>query len=119
MQPRRVRSLVVDDCLEQAECLARLLEALGHSATFVINPFDAIDAVDALYPEVVFIDIDMPQVDGWALARMLRARRDGGGLRIVAVSGRDEHADWSALFDAYLIKPVTVEALTQEFAVTP
>jgi CheY-like chemotaxis protein len=51
MQPRRVWSLVVDDCLEQAECLARLLEALGHSATFVINPFDAIDASTRCTPK--------------------------------------------------------------------
>jgi CheY-like chemotaxis protein len=40
--------LVVDDSLEQAECLARLLEAIGHSATIVINPLDALDALDAL-----------------------------------------------------------------------
>ena len=97
----------------------RLLEALGHSATFVINPFDALDAADALHPEVVFIDIDMPQVDGWALARMLRQRSDAAHLRIVAVSGRDEREDWSTLFDAYLIKPVKPEALAEVFAASP
>jgi CheY-like chemotaxis protein len=105
MQPRRVSSLVVDDCLEQAECL--------------VNPFDAPDAADALHPEVVFIDIDMPQVDGWALARMLRQRSDAAHVRIVAVSGPDERADSGALFDAYLVKPVKLEALAEVFAVSP
>ncbi len=119
MQPRRVSSLVVDDCLEQAECLARLLEAIGHSATFVINPFDALDAADALHPGVVFIDIDMPQVDGWALARMLRAAQRRPRIRIVAVSGRDERADSGGLFDAYIVKPVKLEALAEVFAVSP
>ena len=119
MPPRRVFSLVVDDCLEQAECLARLLEAIGYSATFLINPLDALDAVDALRPEVVFIDIDMPQVDGWALARILRERSDAGRPRIVAVSGQDPCTERRSLFDAYLVKPVKLEALAEVFALSP
>jgi CheY-like chemotaxis protein len=111
--------LVVDDSLEQAECLARLLEAIGHSATFVINPLDALDALDALQPEVVLIDIDMPQVDGWALAGMLRERRLAARPRIVAVSGQDPRAESSRLFDAYLLKPVKLEALAEVFALSP
>jgi CheY-like chemotaxis protein len=83
------------------------------------QPVRRAGGADALHPEVVFIDIDMPQVDGWALARMLRQRSDAAHVRIVAVSGPDERADSGALFDAYLVKPVKLEALAEVFAVGP
>lgn len=104
---------MVDDSLEAAEVLARMLEALGHAAAFVINPLDALDAVEGMQPEVVFIDINMPKIDGWRLARMLRRRFGGESLRLVALTGRDQPADRlrsrRAGFDAHLVKPVDLE----------
>lgn len=108
------RVLVIDDSLEAAEGLARILEALGHSASFIINPLDALDAVEGLQPEVVLIDIDMPLVDGWRLARLLR-HRFCGELRLIAVTGLDQPADCErsrrAGFDVHLVKPVASGAL--------
>jgi len=103
---------VVDDCLEQAECFARVLEAIGHKATFVIHPLDALDAADSIRPDFVFIDLDMPQIDGWTLARMLRQRF--AKMRLVAVTGHDprHHAG----FDACLVKPVSLEMLRRVLA---
>lgn len=106
-------TLVIDDCLEQAECLARLLEAMGQSTTFVINPLDALDVADAIHPELAFIDIEMPYMDGCRLARILREHSPG--MRLVAITGLDpaRHAARirGAGFDACLVKPVALEAL--------
>jgi CheY-like chemotaxis protein len=114
---KRFTALVVDDSLEQAECLARLLDTVGHHATFVIHPLDALDAVEALHPEMVFVDIDMPQMDGWALANLLRQRITGAPSRLVAVSGLEDLPRRARpLFDAYLVKPVTLDALNEVFA---
>lgn len=105
--------LVIDDCLEQGECLARLLEAMGQSTTFVINPLDALDVADAIHPELSFIDIEMPYMDGCRLARILRERAPE--MRLVAVTGLDpaQHAARirSAGFDACLVKPVALDGL--------
>jgi len=112
MHNTRSSALVIDDCLEQAECFARLLEAMGHRATFVIHPLDALDAAEGTHPDIVFIDLDMPQIDGWALARMIRKRL--GGIRLIAVSGLDpERAE---LFDGFLVKPIRLDALRKLLA---
>jgi CheY-like chemotaxis protein len=107
MLNRSCSALVIDDSLEQAECLARLLEAKGHRATFVIHPLDALDAADAMHPDIVFIDLDMPQMDGWALARMFRKRF--GAVRLAAVTGLEP--DRLEGFDACLVKPIRLDAL--------
>ena len=111
--PRRV--LVIDDSLEIAESFARMLEAMGHCATFVINPLDALDAAEGIQAEVIFIDIDMPKIDGWELARLLRGRFGYDAVRLVAVTalGRPEDRARSrrAGFDAHLVKPLPADTL--------
>jgi|SRR5688572_14123965 len=105
--------LVIDDSLELAECFARVLEESGHRAGFVINPLDALDAAEGMHAEVVFIDIDMPGIDGWELAHLFR-RRFGPAVRLVAVTGVDRPPPGRvsyARFDAYLVKPVSLERL--------
>jgi CheY-like chemotaxis protein len=108
------RVLVIDDALEAAEGMARMLEALGHTASFVINPLDALDAAEGIQPEAACIDLDMPKIDGWRLARLLR-ERFGAELRLIAVTGLDRPADRErsrlAGFDAHLVKPVSTERI--------
>ena len=110
-------ALIVDDCLETAEALARLVEAAGHAASFIINPLDAVDAVDGMRPHVIFIDIDMPRMDGWRLAGLLHKRFGGDTPRLVAVSGLDGDAarelSRRAGFDAHLMKPLGFDALLE------
>jgi two-component system OmpR family response regulator len=111
--PRRV--LVVDDSLEVAESLTRLLECAGHVTAFVINPLDALDAAEGFYPEVIFIDIAMPQMDGWELARMFRGRFGYDAIRLVALTalgGASDHVrSRKAGFDAHLTKPFNLEVI--------
>ena len=103
------RALVVDDSPDAAETFARLLESMGCAATFVTNPLVAVDAAQALEARVVFLDIAMPGLDGYELARVFR-NRYGEGIRLVAVTafGDREHRDMSrdAGFDAHMQKPV-------------
>ena len=84
MRSRRI--LVVDDVQDTAEMLATLLEVMRHEAAFTTDSRKALDLAKQFRPEIVFLDIDMPHVDGYELARMLRAVPELKSLSIVAVS---------------------------------
>ena len=107
------RALVVDDDHDVAESFARLLESMGCHAEFLIDPTRAMDAVERLEPEVVFLDLGMPVIDGYQLAGLLRARYGWHGLRLVAVtaygSEQDRARSRAAGFDAHVLKPVSPE----------
>jgi len=110
---RSPRALVVDDSEDVAESFARVLEAMGCEATFITNPYLAVETSRRIKPEVVFLDIGMPGVDGYELARVLRAQYGWDGLRIVAVTGyateEDRARSRRAGFDAHVVKPVSPE----------
>ena len=104
--PRRV--LVVDDSLDAAQSFALLLAAMGHQAEFVTNPRSAVDTARRLQAEIVFLDIRMPELDGYQVAHMLRTAL-GHELRIVALTayGDAQHRKQSreSGFDAHVLKP--------------
>jgi CheY-like chemotaxis protein len=108
-EKQRYRALVVDDSHDAAESFARVLESMGCAATFVTNPLVAMDAAQALEARVVFLDLAMPELDGYALARVFRAQY-GDEIRLVAVTafGDEAHREMSreAGFDAHVEKPV-------------
>lgn len=107
-----VRALVVDDLRDSSESLARMLQLMGCSATWVTQAAKAMDAAEALEAEVVFLDIGMPEIDGYELAKLFR-RRYGEAILLVAVSGYgdEEHRRKSraAGFDAHVRKPVDLD----------
>jgi CheY-like chemotaxis protein len=107
---RSPRALVVDDQNDAAESFTRMLRVMGCEAAFVTNPFMAVEIAASLKAEVVFLDIGMPGIDGYELARILRAKHGWDGLKIVAVTayGADEDRKNSrrAGFDAHVVKPV-------------
>jgi CheY-like chemotaxis protein len=104
------RALVVDDQHDAADSFARMLRAMGCEAAFVTNPFMAVETAANLKADVVFLDIGMPGIDGYELARILRAKHGWDGLKIVAVTayGADEDRKNSRRsgFDAHVVKPV-------------
>jgi two-component system, chemotaxis family, CheB/CheR fusion protein len=108
------RALVVDDNRDAAESFARLIETLGCKAAFVTDPRIAVDTTEHLRPEIIFLDIGMPALNGHELARMLREKY-GWKVRIVAVTAHTEEHDRmlsrQAGFDAHMAKPVSVEAI--------
>jgi CheY-like chemotaxis protein len=102
------RVLVVDDHADAADSLAMLLRMEGHQVRVARNGPDALDAVRAEPPEVILLDLGMPGMDGYEVARRLR-QRDGRGLLIVALTGwgqeEDRRRTREAGFDHHLVKP--------------
>jgi two-component system CheB/CheR fusion protein len=117
-RPRRV--LVVDDDRDAAETLALLLRAAGHEARTAPDGPSALAEARAYRPEAVLLDIDLPGMDGYEVARRLRAEPARGGLLVVAVTGFGQEADRrravEAGFDHHVVKPVNPAALQKLLA---
>jgi PAS domain S-box-containing protein len=103
------RVLVVDDSPDAADSLAMLLEHEGHEVTTAYSASAALEVADRLHPEVAFIDIGLPQMDGYEVARRLRAGEHGREMRLVALTGYGQPDDRDearrAGFDHHLVKP--------------
>ncbi len=103
------RVLVVDDNQDAADTLAMMLQLLGHQAHCIYDPRAVVDAVDAFVPDIVFLDIGMPGLSGYDVARNLRAHSGGDSLILVAVTGWGQPEDRRRTaengFDHHLVKP--------------
>jgi len=114
--PRR-RILIVDDLPEVAESFQVLLEIIGQEVLVAHDGQSAIESVLAEKPDVVFLDIAMPEMNGYEVARQLRARSDLNGLTLVALTGygqaEDQRRAREAGFDHHLTKPPSIEALRE------
>lgn len=108
---KRICALVVDDNADVAESFARLLLALGCEAAYVTDPHKALKEAERLKPHIAFLDIGMPEIDGYRLAHLLR-RQFGEELKVVAVtayaSAQDRRAARRAGFDAHVSKPIDI-----------
>jgi PAS domain S-box-containing protein len=111
------RVLVVDDNVDAASTLAMLLESLGHETRVVHDGASALRAVVEFRPQTVLLDIGLPDIDGYEVARRLRAIHGLDRLRIVAISGWGQPADRErsrdAGFDLHLVKPVETAELSR------
>jgi CheY-like chemotaxis protein len=109
------RVLIVDDNKDAASSLGRLLTLLGHETHVVHDGPTALSAVPQFQPQVVFLDLGMPGMDGFETAAQMRAAPGGDRLSIVALTGWGEKEDRErtehAGFAAHLIKPVNVDQL--------
>ena len=113
VMPRRV--LVVDDNADAATMLEMLLRSLGHETRVAHDGARALRLAEEFRPEIVLLDIGMPGLDGYEVARRLRAMARERRLRIVAVTGWGQEADRQrsreAGFDLHLVKPVDTTEL--------
>jgi CheY-like chemotaxis protein len=112
-QTRRV--LIVDDNHDSAELLAQLLGREGHETRVAHEPQQAIAIAASFQPNIAFLDIGLPGMDGYELLHILRARPDLPGCKFVAVTGYQERGPGSgtAAFDAHLVKPVDLDAVVR------
>jgi signal transduction histidine kinase/ActR/RegA family two-component response regulator len=115
------RVLVVDDNVDAAELLGEVLELDGHEVSVVHDGLAALERVESFAPEVVFLDIGLPGMDGYEVARRLRRCPGGARMKLVALTGYGQASDRQrsreAGFDTHLVKPVeldTVRALVAE-----
>jgi PAS domain S-box-containing protein len=117
------RILVVDDNLDAAESLATLLAINGHETRMAHDGASAVEEAEAFKPDVVFLDIGMPAVDGHETARRIRREPWGKNMVLVALTGwgqtEDRRRSKEAGFDHHLVKPadpVVVEKLIASLA---
>ena len=105
------RVLLVDDSVDAAEALSMLLETLGHEVRTMHDGTSALAIVDEFRPEVVILDIGLPGMDGFALARELRklpSTRDALLLALTGFGGDEDRLRARAAgFDHHLVKPVS------------
>jgi CheY-like chemotaxis protein/anti-sigma regulatory factor (Ser/Thr protein kinase) len=105
-EPRRV--LVVEDNGDAREMLTALVELGGHMVQAAEDGLCALELAQSWKPDVALVDIGLPGIDGYELARRLRARPDRP--RLIAITGYGQHADRQraadAGFDAHFVKPV-------------
>lgn len=109
------RVLLVDDNLDCTEPLSLLLQAKGHDTRVATEGEQAITLADQFRPNCVVLDLGLPRMDGYEVARRLRARPYGNNLVLVALTGwagRDVRSKAAeAGFDYHLVKPVDWEEL--------
>jgi CheY-like chemotaxis protein len=107
---RPARLLIVDDNVDAAESLSALLQAEGHAAQVIGDPYRALEAALADPPDVYILDIGLPNMDGYELCRRLRAQPGGAGAIIVALSGygqaNDRALSKEAGFNHHFVKPL-------------
>ncbi len=113
--PRRI--LVVDDNLDAQQGLTLLLEIEGHQVLTASDGAQGLELATAHRPDIALVDIGMPIMDGYELARRIRASDWGNSIRLVALSGWGQPDDVirarEAGFDSHLMKPVTFEVVSE------
>jgi signal transduction histidine kinase/DNA-binding response OmpR family regulator len=112
---RALKVLVVDDNLDAADTLASLLERDGHQVRQAHDGLKALEMAGAFRPDAVVLDLGLPGLDGYEVAKRIRAARDGFDPVLVAVSGygrdEDRRRTRQAGFDHHLVKPADLGAL--------
>jgi PAS domain S-box-containing protein len=112
--------LVVDDNVDAAAMLAMLLEASGHRVTVEHDPLRALERADEEAPQACLLDIGLPGIDGYELARRLRARPATAHALLVAITGYGQDSDRqrasAAGFDRHLVKPIDLAILQDVLA---
>jgi signal transduction histidine kinase len=118
-----LRVLVVDDNRDSADMLALSLKLMGHEVLALYDPLDVVAAARNWNPQLAFLDVGMPVLNGFNLAQQLRAEAwpDGRGPRLVALTGwgqeEDRRRSEEAGFDEHLVKPAdldTIERVCQD-----
>jgi len=120
VSPVASRVVIIDDNKDAAHTMAMLVEQLGGSARMAHDAVGGLAAVQEFAPDIVFLDIGMPGVDGYETCRRIRRQPSERHIVIVAVTGwgqsQDKQRALAAGFDAHLTKPVDPAALARVLA---
>jgi CheY-like chemotaxis protein len=117
------RILVVDDNLDSAESLSIVLQLQGYEVRTVNDGPSAIELAEAWRPEIMLLDIGLPGLNGYDVARHLGSRSWSASMRLIALTGWGQASDQArsaaAGFVAHLVKPVEVKALIRMLDAAP
>lgn len=112
--------LLIEDRVDAAEGMAMLLTALGHQVEISHDGPSGLAKARSLKPDLIILDIGLPHMDGYELARALRGDPDTAGIKLIALSGYGQSSDKQKSMDAgidhHLVKPVALEALEAAIA---
>jgi two-component system CheB/CheR fusion protein len=115
-----LRIVVVEDNVDVRSMLGMLLEYVGHQVEVAGDGLSGVELIERTRPNVAFVDIGLPQVDGYELARRIRANDNCRNVYLAALTGYGQPADQdkalSSGFDAHLSKPVSMEQLRRILA---
>ncbi len=118
-QSRARRVLVVDDNRDSADSLALLLSLQGHELRCAHSGAEALEVASEFRPHVVLLDIGMPHMNGYEVARRIRAQTGGPEITLVAVTGwgqiEDKRRASEAGFDQHFVKPIGPQDLAKLF----
>jgi len=114
------RVLVVDDNLDAAETVGMYLRLEGHVVQTAVDGEEALACAGAFHPDVVILDIGLPRLDGYEVARRLRQGSQGRGALLIALTGYGQKGDqdqaMQAGFDLHLVKPADPRQLAETIA---
>lgn len=114
-----LRILLVDDNTQSTDAMAMLMEALGHTVKTAYNGPEALQIADEFMPAIVFLDIGLPLMDGYEVAKRLR-ERFGSEINLIALTGyappQDRRQPDPFGFDQYLLKPLSMDKLASLLA---
>lgn len=117
--PVRRRVLVAEDGRNAADILAMFFEMEGHQVSVAYDGVEAVERSSAFRPQIIFLDIGMPRMNGLEAARQIRRQPGGREIVIVALSGLDQEEDkrhcTEAGIDCHLAKPVCPTELREIF----
>jgi signal transduction histidine kinase/DNA-binding response OmpR family regulator len=112
---RPLRTLIIDDNIDGAESLAVLLQTLGLEVRTAYDGLDGLTAAEQFRPNVVLLDIGLPRMDGYEVARRMRGQMGLRDVLLIALSGygqdEDRQRSREAGFDHHLLKPVSRDVL--------
>ena len=112
---RPLRAVVCDDAADLRELVAELLRMKGHEVIVVEDGAAAVRVITAEKPDVALIDIGLPEMDGYEVARRLRREMTDHRVRLIAMTGYGQAVDrqnaLKAGFDAHIVKPASAEKI--------
>ena len=112
--------LIVDDTQADRAHLERIVSEAGHQALLAENGATALERARRDQPDLILMDINMPEVDGFAATRMLKADESTRNIPVVFVSGKNQKADmaWGQMLGArgYITKPYSREQILAQLA---
>jgi CheY-like chemotaxis protein len=116
----RRRILVVDDNRDAADSLVMMLRMMGHETDTAYHGLQAVHAAAAFRPDVLLLDIGLPEMNGYEVAQHVRKQPWGKGMVLIALTGwgqdEDKRRAFEAGFDHHLMKPVDTAALEKLLA---
>jgi PAS domain S-box-containing protein len=114
-RPESRRVLLIEDCRDAREMFRMMLEFAGHTVYEAADGLCGLEVFDAEHPDVAIVDIGLPGIDGFEVARRIRQRLDGRPMLLVALTGYGFPSDYehsaAAGFDHHLVKPLDPDQL--------